>query len=67
MTNEKLVIRPKRLKGEDGYKVFSIRIKERIVTQIDEISGKTDRSRNELIGLFLEYALDHCIVEGKNR
>lgn len=28
MKNENLVIKPKRAKGEDGYKVFSIRIKE---------------------------------------
>lgn len=63
MKNENLVIKPKKAKGEDGYKVFSIRIKEEIVAQIDDISGRTGHSRNELIGTFLEYALDKCVVE----
>lgn len=65
MTNEKLVIKPKKAKGEDGYKDFSIRIKEEIVAQIDDISVRTGHSRNELIGTFLAYALDKCIVEEK--
>ena len=63
MENEPLIIRPKRAKGEDGHKVFSIRIKEDLVSQIDDISQKTGRSRNELIGLLLEYAIDKCIIE----
>ncbi len=29
-------------------------------------TAKTDRSRNELIGIFLEYALDRCKVENDN-
>ncbi len=65
MAKDDLIVWPKRAKGEDGYKTFSIRVKERTVARIDEISEKTDRSRNELIGLFLEYALDHCVVEGE--
>ena len=63
MKNENLVIKPKKAKGEDGYKVFSIRIKEEIVTQIDDISARTGYSRNELISTFLEFALDRCVVE----
>lgn len=65
MNDEKLVISSKKTKGEDGYKIFSIRVKEEIVIQIDDISIKTGRSRNELIGIFLEYALDKCVIEGK--
>ena len=62
MNNEKLIIKPKPPKGEDGYKVFSIRIKEETVTKIDDISAQTGRSINELIGLFLEYAADNCKI-----
>ena len=62
---EKLVIKKKTLKGEDGYKVFSIRIKEETVDKLDAISAKTGRSRNEIIGLFLEYAADRCEVKEK--
>ena len=63
MKNEQLIIRPKRAKGEDGYKVFSIRVKDEIVGKIDEISAKTGRSRNELIGILLQFALNRCVIE----
>lgn len=65
MSNENLVIRPKRPKGDDGYKTFSIRIKEDLVSKIDNISAKTGHSRNELISQFLEYAVKHCVIEDK--
>lgn len=61
--NDKLIIRPKKYKGNDGYKTFSIRIREELVENIDTISSRTDRSRNELIGIFLEYAINHCKIE----
>ncbi len=65
MEEEKLILHPKRAKGEDGYKVFSIRIKEETVERINDISAKTGYSRNELIGKFLEYAVDNCIIAEK--
>ena len=63
MSGNNLVIRPKNRKGEDGYKVFSIRIKEEIVSKIEKISLQTGRSRNELIGMLLEYAVDRCEIK----
>lgn len=63
MSEDKLVIQPKKIKGNDGYKTFSIRIKEELVQHIDEISNQTGHSRNELIGIFLDYAVNHCIIE----
>ena len=65
MHQEKLIIYPKRAKGEDGYKTFSIRIKEETVERINEISARTGHSRNELIGIFLDYALEHCSISDK--
>lgn len=65
MDNNTLVIRPKHPKGEDGYKVFSVRIKEETVNRIGDIAARTGYSRNELIGLFLEFAVTHCKVEDK--
>ena len=63
MNNDNLIIRPKRPKGEDGYKVFSVRVKEEMVSQIEDMSFKTGRSRNEIICLLLEYAVGRCIIE----
>ena len=61
--NDTLIIKPKKYKGNDGYKTFSIRIKEELVKNMDSISDKTGHSRNELIGIFLEYAVNHCKIE----
>ena len=60
---DKLIIKQKKYKGNDGYKIFSIRVKEELVEDIDSISARTGHSRNELIGTFLEYAVKHCIIE----
>lgn len=57
-----LIITPKKAKGEDGYKVFSIRIKDELVKRLDDVSSQSGHSRNELIGIFLEYALDRCQI-----
>ena len=65
MVDDKLVIKSKRSKGDDEYKTFSLRVREDVVEKIDDISSKSGRSRNELIGLFLEYATERCIVENK--
>lgn len=63
MSNDNLIIKQKKYKGNDGYKTFSIRIKEELVENIDAISSRTGHSRNELIGIFLEYAVNHCKIE----
>ncbi len=49
MGNRDLIIKPKKAKGEDGYKVFSIRIREELVSRLDTISAQSGHSRNELI------------------
>lgn len=59
---DKLVINKKNLKGEDGYKTFSIRIKEETVLKLNKLSEETNRSRNELINLLLDYAIDNSTV-----
>ena len=41
----------------------TIRVDKSIVDFYDDLAGKTNRSRNELIGLALDYAKDKIIVE----
>ena len=60
---DKLIINKKNLKGEDGYKTFSIRIKEETVTKLNKLSEETNRSRNELINILLDYAIDNSKVK----
>lgn len=60
MGDERLVIKRK---GDDGYRVFSVRIREDILSRIDKIATETGRSRNEIIGILLEFAVDRCEIE----
>jgi len=60
---EKLIINKKSLKGEDGYKTFSIRIKDETVANLDQLSAQTNRSRNELINILLDYAIKNSEVK----
>lgn len=60
MADDQLKIK---VRGEDGYRTFSIRLKDRTFQGIEEVSRRTGRSRNELIGLMLEYALPRIQIE----
>ena len=62
MENDHLLIKPR---GEDGYRVFSIRVKEQTLEGIEEVARRTGRSRNELIGMMLEYALPRIKIESE--
>lgn len=60
---EKLTITKKSLKGDDGYKIFSIRIKDETVDKLEQLSRETNRSRNELINILLDWAVDNSEVK----
>lgn len=62
MASDKLILR---LRGDDGHRTLSIRIKTSLYERLDEIAAQTNRSRNDVICTLLEYALDHTVVEGK--
>ena len=57
----KLVIAKKK-RGEDGHKTLSIRVREDIIDRLDDLADQTGRSRNELIGLLLNFALNNSEV-----
>ena len=42
------------LKGEDGYKIFSVRIRNETANALEELSARSNRSRNELINMILD-------------
>lgn len=61
--SEKLQIKKRSaLKGEDGYKTFSIRIKDETVERLDEIAKTTNRSRNDIINMMLDFGINNCEV-----
>ncbi len=50
-------------KGDDGFKVVFVRMREEMIEQLDVLSQRTNRSRNELINMLLESALHIVKVE----
>lgn len=65
MNEDRLILHPKRAKGEDGYKTFSVRVREDLVERLDELAAQTGRSRNELVNILLEFAAGRCTIEHK--
>jgi len=57
------ITKKEKIKGEDGNKVISIRIKNETVDELDKISKQTGRSRNEIINILLEESLKNIEVE----
>lgn len=53
-------------KGDDGYKVISIRIKEKTLEFIEDISAQSNRSRNEVINILLENAVKETEIEDES-
>ena len=62
---EKIIIKRRHgIRGEDGYRTFSIRVKEETVQELESLAKQSNRTRNELINIILEYGVENCeIVE----
>lgn len=58
--NKPLIIKKR---GEDGYKLISVRIKSDTLSELDRIAGETHYSRNELINLLLAHGVKTTIIE----
>lgn len=58
-------IEPLKIKkrGEDGYKLISVRIKEDTLSELDKIASETNYSRNELINEILRHGVRNIITE----
>ncbi len=61
MDNNKLVISPRKYKGETS--VVSARLPVEMVKALDQIAENTGRNRNEIITLCLEFAVDNLTIE----
>lgn len=49
--------------GDDGYKIVSVRMKDELLARLEQLSAETNRSRNELINLLLNAAVDIVKIE----
>ena len=50
-------------RGDDGYKIVSVRMKEEMLDRLARLAAQTNRSRNELINLLLDSAMEIVKVE----
>ena len=61
---EEIKIKKKTAKrGDDGYKIVSVRMKDELIERLDSLSADTNRSRNELINMLLNAAMDIVKIE----
>lgn len=60
---KKLVISPLKYSGETS--VVSMRMPKDMLADIDAIAAKTARTRNEIMMLSLEFALEHMQIDEK--
>ncbi len=63
MQNKKLIIQPHRYGGETT--VISLRLTKEMLKEIDRIAAETGRTRNEILVLSMEYALDNLEIDEK--
>lgn len=61
LTDKKLVIASKRYTGETS--VVSARLPIDLIKKLDEICEATGRTKNEIIQLCLEFAVDNVEIE----
>ena len=63
MAEEIRITRKTPRRGDDGYKIVSVRMKEELIERLDTLSEKTNRSRNELINLLVDAAINIVKIE----
>jgi len=61
MEKKKLIIQPHRYGGET--QVISLRLPKEMLKVIDEAASATGRTRNEILVLSMEYALENMVIE----
>ncbi|MCI8807289.1 MAG: ribbon-helix-helix protein, CopG family [Oscillospiraceae bacterium] len=61
---EEIKIKKKTVRrGDDGHKVVSVRMRDELIERLDALAGAANRSRNEIVNLLLEAAVDIVKIE----
>ena len=61
--DNKIVVPKRKIKGEDGYSITSIRLPQELFDRLNKLTASTELSRNEVITILLSQALDIAEVE----
>ena len=62
--SKKLKVTMKKYTGETS--VVSLRMPNELIAKLDEVCGKTGRTRNDLIIKSLDFALENIVIEGED-
>ncbi|MCM1335361.1 MAG: hypothetical protein NC084_10950 [Bacteroides sp.] len=60
MSEKKLILRPHKYNGESA--VISMRLPKTMLADIDKIASDTGKSRNEILFLCLEFAMENIQI-----
>lgn len=63
MADKKLIIRPHKYGGETA--VISVRLPKDMLSEIDQAATGTGRTRNEILVMSMEYALENMEINEK--
>lgn len=63
MSGKKFIVSKKKYTG--GTSVVSVRLPDDLTKLIDDIAGKTGRTRNEIIQKCLEFSIENIEIEEK--
>jgi len=63
MSEKKLIIRPHKYGGETA--VISWRLPKEMLSVIDQVASNTGRTRNEILVMSMEYALENMEINEK--
>lgn len=63
MSKEIKITKKSARRGDDGYKIVSVRMRDETIEQLENLAVETNRSRNELINILLESAIKIVKVE----
>ncbi|MFR4020887.1 MAG: ribbon-helix-helix protein, CopG family [Clostridia bacterium] len=57
----------KKINTENSYKIFSVRIPTKLYEKLSELTSQTELSRNEIITILLNEAIEIAVVTDVNK
>lgn len=63
MAEEITIKKKSERRGDDGHKIVSVRMREELIARLDDLAVQSNRSRNEIINLLLESAIEIVKIE----
>lgn len=63
MAEEIKITKKNAKRGDDGYKIVSVRMRDETIARLEDLATETNRSRNEIINILIEAAIDIVKIE----